>query len=91
MTSKRPKKKYAWTSKTISEYYYEVDTGRIVGQYSKMSFSDEIYHALVNGDNLGTYISYKHAREAIENRIAKNDADDEALRNHPLYGTKEVL
>jgi hypothetical protein len=84
-------KKYAWSSKAISEYYYEVDTGKIVGQYCKTSFSDEIYHALVNGDNLGTYISYKCAREAVEKQIAKNDADDEALRNHPLYGNPETL
>lgn len=82
------KKKYQWHDKSICSYYCEIETGRIVGQYSRTNFSDDVYFAEVNGDRLGQYISEKCARAAIEKQIAKNEADDEAWRNHPLYGAK---
>lgn len=86
MKSKETKKKYTWHDKTIYSYYCDT-TGKIVGQYSRTNFSDDVYFAEVNGDRLGQYITEKCARTAIEKQIEKNDADDEAIRNHPLYGT----
>ena len=81
------KKQYQWHEKSISSYYAEKVSGKIVGQYSKVSFSDDVYHALVNGDTLGSYISHKHAKEAIEKQVAKNDQDEiEMKKAHPhLY------
>jgi hypothetical protein len=73
----KEKKKYGWNDKFISSYYYEVETGRIVGQYSKISLSDEVYQAEVHGDNLGQYISEKCAKQAIEKQIEKNEQDNE--------------
>lgn len=70
------KQKYKWHEKTISSYYCEVDTGKIVGQYSRMGLSDGVYHAQVNGDNLGEYISEKCAKQAIEKQIEKNEQDN---------------
>ena len=85
----RMKNKYKWHEKSVSSYYCEVETGRIVGQYSVISFSDDVYHARVNNDTLGEYMSEKCARKAIENKIAQLDADEEAWKNHPL--SKGVL
>lgn len=77
-------KKYKWHDKSISSYYCEADTGMIVGNYSRLSFSDDVYHAEVNGDRLGQYISEKCARTAIEKKIAEIDAQTEELRkNYP--------
>lgn len=87
MKSKETKKKYTWHDKTISSYYCETSTGLIVGHYSRLSLSDDVYYAEVNGDRLGQYITEKCARTAIEKQIEKNNANDEAIRNHPLYGT----
>lgn len=70
-------KKYEWNEKCICSYYYEKDTGKIVGHYSRVNFSDDIYHATVNGDNLGEYISEKCAKQAIEKQIEKNEQDNE--------------
>jgi hypothetical protein len=72
-------KKYKWYHKTISSYYCEVDTGKIVGKYSTIGFSDDVYYAEVNGDNLGEYISEKCACKAVEEQIAKNDRDNANL------------
>lgn len=78
------KKKYKWHEKSYNSYYVEVETGRIVGQYSGISLSDDVYHAQVHSDPLGNYISEKCAKEAVEKKIAENDANDEAWRNTSL-------
>lgn len=84
----RKERQYEWHEKTIGSYYCEKNTGKIVAQYSRLSFSDEVYHAQVNGDNLGQYISEKCVRKAIEERIAKNDEDGAVMKaTHPyLFG-----
>lgn len=85
------KKKYQWHDKSICSYYCETETGKIIGQYSRTSFSDDVYHAQVHGDNLGQYISEKCVRQAIEKFIEKMDNDEEEWKKHPLYGTKATL
>jgi hypothetical protein len=77
-------KKYKWHEKSVCSYYVEEKTGRIVGTISTQSFSDDIHHARVNGDNLGEYISEKQAMKAVEDKIAEIDAADEAWRNTSL-------
>ena len=77
-------KKYKWHEKSVCSYYCEVETGLIVGQYSIISFSDDVYHAEVHGDKLGAYVTEKCAKAAVEKQIAKNDADEEAWRNTTL-------
>jgi hypothetical protein len=69
----KKEKQYQWHEKSICSYYCEVKTGKIVAQYHRLSFSDEVYHAEVNGDRLGQYISEKCARKAIEDFITKHD------------------
>lgn len=69
----REVKQYEWHEKSIGSYYCEKKTGRIVAQYHRLSFSDDVYHAEVNGDRLGQYISEKCARKAIEDFITKHD------------------
>jgi len=81
----RKEKQYQWHEKSISSYYCEVTTGSIVAQYSRLSFSDDVYHATVNGDNLGQYISEKCARKAIEDRIAKNDEEYAEMKAKSPY------
>ena len=81
----REEKQYEWHEKTISSYYCEKKTGRIVGQYSTIGYSDGVYHAQVNGDNLGQYISEKCARKAIEDRIAKNDEEYAEMKAKSPY------
>lgn len=73
-------KKYMWSHKAVSSFYYEVETGRIVGQYSSISLGNEIYHAEVNGDSLGEFISERYAMLAVEKQIEKNDRDDLAAQ-----------
>ena len=83
------KKEYEWHEKTICSYYCEKETGLIVAQYSRVNFSDGVYHAQVNGDNLGQYITEKQARQAIEKLIAENDktADEMKIRfKHLMEG-----
>lgn len=80
----RAKNLYEWHDKAICTYYVEKTTGRIVGECSRMNFSDGIYHASVNGDSLGQFISQKHAHQAVERQVAKNDEDDaKAKLTHP--------
>ena len=81
----REEKQYEWHEKSISSYYCEKTTGKIVAQYSKLSFSDDVYHAQVHGDNLGQYISEKCVRKAIEDRIAKNDEEYAEMRVKSPY------
>lgn len=73
-------KKYSWHEKSICNYYYEEKTGKIVASYSRINFSDDVYHAMVNGDNMGEYISEKHARTAIETKIKEIDEQYEQYR-----------
>lgn len=70
--------KYKWDVRAISDYYYEQDTGKIVGKILRLNFSDDIYHAEVHGDSLGEYIGLVQARKAVEKQIAKNEKDDAA-------------
>ena len=78
------KKKYDWHNKTICSYYCEKPTGKIVAQYSRVNFSDEVFHAQINGDSYGQYISEKCVRAAIEKKIAEMDDEEEKWKNHPL-------
>lgn len=71
----KTKKKYTWHDKTICSYYCD-STGRIVGKYSRVNFSDDVYHAEVHGDSLGQYITEKCARSAVEKQIENDDADE---------------
>jgi hypothetical protein len=71
--------KYQWHEKSIQSYYCDKATGRIVGKYSRISFSD-VYYAEVNGDTMGEYISENCARKAIETRIAKNDEEQSTIK-----------
>ena len=81
----KEEKQYEWHEKTISSYYCEKKTGRIVAQYSRVNFNDDVYHATVHGDNLGQYISEKCARKAIEDRIAKNDEEYAEMKAKSPY------
>ena len=71
----KKEKQYQWHEKSICSYQCEIKTGKIVGQLFRTNFSDDIYHATVNGDNVGEYISEKCARTAIEKQIEKNEQD----------------
>ena len=81
----REEKQYEWHEKAISSYYCEKKSGRIVAQYSRIVFSDDVYHAEVNGDRLGQYISEKCVRKAIEDKIAKNDEEYAEMRVKSPY------
>jgi hypothetical protein len=67
--------KYKWQEKAICLYYYEAESGRISGTVSQTSFSDDVWHARVHGDQLGDYISQKHAKEAVEKYIYQMEED----------------
>lgn len=67
--------KYKWQEKAVCSYYYETETGRIFGTLSKTSFADDVWHARVHGDQLGDYISQKHAKEAVEKEIYRQDEE----------------
>lgn len=75
-------KKYTWHEKAICTYYYETKTGKIVADYSRINFSDDVFHARVNGDNLGQYISEKCARTAIEEKVKEIDEQTEYHRKN---------
>lgn len=75
-------KKYTWHEKSICTYYYETKTGKIVADYSRINFSDDVFHARVNGDNLGQYISEKCARTAIEQKVKELDEQEEYYRKN---------
>jgi hypothetical protein len=73
-------KKYTWHEKSICTYYYETKTGKIVADYSRINFSDDVFHARVNCDNLGQYISEKCARTAVEEKVKQIDEETERCR-----------
>ncbi len=73
-------KKYEWNEKSISNYYFETKTGKIVASLFRSNFSDDVWHAEVNGDNLGQYISEKCAKVAVESKIKEIDHQYEELR-----------
>lgn len=75
-------KKYTWHEKSICTYYYETKTGKIVAEYSQINFSDEVYHATVNGDFLGQYIDETFARKAIEKKVKEVDEQTEYYRKN---------
>ena len=75
-------KKYKWEQKLFTSYYYNQETGQIVGEYSTASLgTNGTYYASVHGDSLGQYITDTFARKAVEAQIAKNDKDTEEIRN----------
>lgn len=65
--------KYIWEERAICAYYCELETGKIIATLSKLSFSDDTWHADVHGDRLGQYISCKHGKKAIEKFIKEQD------------------
>ena len=66
--------KYKWTDRSVFNYYYDIETGSIVAKLSRISFSDDVWNAEINGDFLGQYISEAHGREAIEKKVKEIDA-----------------
>lgn len=75
-------KKYTWRPKVVGTYYHENETGKIVAEYSRINFSDEVYHATVNGDFLGQYIDEKFARKAIEKKVKELDEQEEYYKKN---------
>lgn len=65
---------YKWESRAISYYYYDSDTGKVVGTIHKTTFSDDIWSARVNGDYLGDYISQVKAMKAVEKKVMEVDS-----------------
>lgn len=72
--------KYAWTERAICDYYYEKSTGKVVASLSRLSMSDDIWHADVNGDRLGQYVSEKQGRQAIEYKVQEIEDDYTRIR-----------
>lgn len=69
--------RYKWTDRATCTYYHEADSGRIVASLSRISLGDDIWHADVHGDALGQYISWKHAKAAVERFIENQDKQAE--------------
>lgn len=68
--------KYKWKYRdTVNNNYYHDEDGRIVGEILRINFSDNIWHADVNGDSLGNYIDESSAMVAVENLVRKNEED----------------
>lgn len=62
--------KYQWKYKDdMSNNYYHDENGRIVGEITRVNFSDDIWHATVGDNKLGEYINNKTARKAVEKDI----------------------
>lgn len=76
--------KYKWAERAIGEYYYEQDSGKIVANIAKQSFSDEIWVANINGDYLGQYIKYDMAKKAVEKKVKEIDECYSELRKHEI-------
>lgn len=69
-------KKYDWEEgQLLGNYlYYEVDTGRIVGEVSRIGMTGSrstasTYIDVNNTVPLGNYIDYKWAKKAVEKHI----------------------
>ena len=69
-------KKYEWKEKANAWYYYDTNTGKIVGRSNKIALSGDICIALVftgmytftvdDERHLGQYISVETAKNAVE-------------------------
>ena len=70
-------KSYKWKRNGYSEYYYEADTGRIVGEINNTTLVGPNWSVTVERDYMGHYISEDFARMAVQNQIAKNDKANE--------------
>lgn len=71
---------YKWQDKNITSYYYEVKTGKIVANISRTNFSDDVWHAEINTDNYGQFISAEHAMKAVEQKVKELDKEAKELR-----------
>ena len=83
---------YKWKYKeSPNNNYYHDEDGMIVGEIVKINFCDDVWHASVNTDGIGQFISKNHAMAAVERIVQKNIEDDERMkREHPtLYGVEE--
>ena len=66
---------FEWQERNTAHFYYDLDTGKVVGHVSKMVAND-IYIALVytgqytftiaDERHLGQYIDLQHAKDAVE-------------------------
>ena len=62
--------KYQWKYKnTVSTNYYHDENGKIVGEITRVNFSDDIWVAEVNKEKLGEYIDNRTARKAVEDQV----------------------
>ena len=79
--------KYKWKSSGYSQYYYDANTGRIVGEINNSSLVGPNWSVTVERDYMGHYISEDFARMAVENQIAKNDKDNEEYAKKQMQVT----
>lgn len=79
--------KYKWKSSGYNQYYYDANTGRIVGEIGNASLVGPNWSVTVERDYMGHYISEEFARMAVENQIAKNDKDNEEYAKKQMQVT----
>lgn len=84
-------KNYKWKRNGYTEYYYEADTGRIVGEINNTTLVGPNWSVTVERDYMGHYISEEFARMAVQNQIAKNDKANEeyAKREMKVHADNE--
>lgn len=84
-------KSYKWKRNGYTEYYYEADTGRIVGEINNTTLVGPNWSVTVERDYMGHYISEEFARMAVQNQIAKNDKANEeyAKREMKVHADNE--
>ena len=78
---------YDWQERGSAHYYYDTDTGKVVGTVSKL-MSNEIWIALVNmGKYTLTLDDEKHLGQYIDKSFAKDAVEHFwAIQNRTLIG-----
>lgn len=77
-------KTYKWKYKdNMSNNYYHDEGGRIVGEITRVNFSDDIWFAEVEKIKIGEYIDNRSARQAVESKVVCFDKLDTIFNMTP--------